>query len=385
MACINSNKLLYVVTYDTNNPKVEIIESTAVLQQKWKSNKDFFYIQFSNDLSFKIFDIADLVPQNDFLQIKDPNSNVYLMLDNALEYFYSSADSIYENIVIKHNVPAEKIIFLSAVPTMHEHIKKLAAKYNLPEIKLDWFNLFETNGQNAIRLSPGFETLQKKQKYEKAFICLNRRWRLHRPLMITLLKDKGLMDRGYISFAPSDDNMDWKTAYSRLKMMYANHSLINPILERNEDIIKMPPLYLDQTDLVTNRAEHEETINEYYLNTYFSLINETTYHEGVPFFSEKTFKAIGMGHPFVVATTPNSLQYLRKLGYRTFHPFIDESYDQIMDDGKRMVAIVNEAERLSKMDKQEFKNWRVNVKPIVEHNKRLLKSKRDNSTPVNYN
>jgi hypothetical protein len=166
--------------------------------------------------------------------------------------------------------------------------------------------------------------------------------------------------------------------------LYRDHDRIKPILERNKDVVDTPPLYLDTEDLVTNRAEHETSINDYYARTYFSVINETTYHEGVPFFSEKIFKAIGIGHPFVIATAPNSLKYLRELGYKTFHPFINESYDTIDDHGDRMISIVNEIERLCKMDKNEFKSWRSNIEPIVKHNKMILDNKKIITKPMNY-
>jgi hypothetical protein len=202
--------------------------------------------------------------------------------------------------------------------------------------------------------------------------------------MFTLLKDRNLLDQGYVSFAPSDDGWNWNTAYNRLMSLYRDHDRIKPILERNKDVVDTTPLYLDTEDLVTNRAEHETSINDYYARTYFSVINETTYHEGVPFLSEKTFKAIGIGHPFIIATAPNSLKYLRELGYQTFHPFIDESYDTIDDHGDRMISIVDEIERLCKMDKNEFKSWRSNIQPIVKHNKMILDTKKIITKPMNY-
>jgi hypothetical protein len=75
---------------------------------------------------------------------------------------------------------------------------------------------------------------------------------------------------------------------------------------------------------------------------------------------------------------------LRELGYKTFHPFINESYDTIDDHGDRMISIVNEIERLCKMDKNEFKSWRSNIEPIVKHNKMILDNKKIITKPMNY-
>lgn len=384
MTCVNTNNIPYLITYDPSNPQNVRIKPNVGVHAKLTDSRDFYYIQFSNDQSFKVFDIKELIPEDIFNKIKDNLSNLFLVLDNGLEYFYSCADSIYKDIVIKHNIPAEKIIFLSAVPTMHEYVSGCAKKYNLPQIKVDWFSLFESTGQDAARKSQNVSVLEKKQKYERAFLNLNRRWRLHRPLMFTLLKDKGLLDKGYVSFAPADDNQNWNTAYAKLLSHYGSHGNIKPILDRNADVINTKPMYLDTEDLVTNRAIHEVSVNNYYSKTYFSLINETTYHEGVPFFSEKIFKAIAMGHPFIVATAPNSFQYLRELGYQTYHPYIDETYDTILDDGDRMIAIVNEVERLCNMNKLEFKEWRAGISSIAKRNKLVLTRKQNITRPMNY-
>ena len=91
-----------------------------------------------------------------------------------------------------------------------------------------------------------------------------------------------------------------------------------------------------------------------------------------------------MHHPFVLATAPNSLQYLKQLGYNTFHPYIDESYDEIVDDGDRMIAIVNEVKRLCEMSKEEYKVWRLAVSKICEKNRNVMKRKNKFSKPMNY-
>jgi hypothetical protein len=142
--CINTDNLLYVKTYSLHDKEVIRIDRNVGYYAKENVDYDFFYIQFSNADSFSMFSIDDIVPKDVLDRIRD--KKVFLMLDNGLEHFYECADAIYRDIVIKHNIPAQQIIFLSAVPTMHEHVKHLALKLQLPEIKVDWFSLFEATG-----------------------------------------------------------------------------------------------------------------------------------------------------------------------------------------------------------------------------------------------
>tara|TARA_E500000081_G_scaffold40017_1_gene43605 strand:- start:9367 stop:10518 length:1152 start_codon:yes stop_codon:yes gene_type:complete len=381
--CINTDNLLYVKTYSLHDKEVIKIDRNIGYYAKENVDYDFFYIQFSNADSFSMFSIDDIVSKDILDRVKD--KKVFLVLDNGLEHFYECADAIYRDIVIKYNIPAEQIIFLSAVPTMNTHVAQLAKKLKLPEIKVDWFSLFEATGKDAAK--KGTVALPKKKNYNKKFLLLNRRWRLHRPLLITLLRSRNLLDQGYISFAPSDDGHNWNTVYPRLQAMYNNHNRISKILSDNADVKNLKPMYLDTEDLVTNRAMHEDSISKYYVETYFSIVSETTYHEGTPFLSEKIFKAIAMGHPFIIVTAPNSLQYLKALGYKTYSPFIDESYDSIQDDGDRMLAILDQIEKLCSMPKKTLrKQWLPNVRTIANHNRNLLLKNysKDLCVPMNY-
>ena len=55
------------------------------------------------------------------------------------------------------------------------------------------------------------------------------------------------------------------------------------------------------------------------------------------FVTEKTVKPIRAGIPFVVVGSVNFLRTLRKLGFKTFAPWIDESYDAEPDEHKRII------------------------------------------------
>ena len=56
----------------------------------------------------------------------------------------------------------------------------------------------------------------------------------------------------------------------------------------------------------------------------------------VGFLTEKTFKPLMYGHPFVLVTHPGALERLRRLGFETYPEWFDEEYDDIGDSAERI-------------------------------------------------
>lgn len=89
--------------------------------------------------------------------------------------------------------------------------------------------------------------------------------------------------------------------------------------------------------------------------------------------TEKTWKCIACKKPFIVATTPFFLEGIKQLGFKTFSPFIDESYDEITDNKQRLDMVVNESIRISKLPIDEYNQILINCKDICEYNYDMLK------------
>lgn len=382
MTCVNIKQIPYLVAYDPNNAKLHIVESSAGISARNNPEFNYWYCQISCHNSFSCFNINDIMSPEIMQKIK--NKELFLVIDNGLEPFLRSADGIYLNLVIKENIPAEQIIIMSSVPTMIDHVKQLARELQLPEIKVEWFSLFEWSLRDYVlhseKLLP--QTLEKKS-YNKKFINFNRRWRLHRPLLVMILRDRDLIKHGYVSLGESDlPGGNWGRKINELQRYYKDAPQILEIINRNHDIVDMPSLYLDTMDLVTNRAEQTDSTNSYYRDSYFSVITETTYHtdsgyDGVPFLSEKVFKAIAMQHPFILVTAPNTLQYLKKLGYKTFSSIIDESYDTELNDAARIIKIANEIQRLCNLSETELDSFLESARKICSYNHKILKYQRN--------
>lgn len=80
--------------------------------------------------------------------------------------------------------------------------------------------------------------------------------------------------------------------------------------------------------------------------TAISVVLETVFDQRIHL-TEKTLRPIACGHPFILAAGPGSLKLLEHYGFKTFSPWINESYDLESDPDKRLQMIVDEMHRLS--------------------------------------
>jgi hypothetical protein len=110
-------------------------------------------------------------------------------------------------------------------------------------------------------------------------------------------------------------------------------------------------------------------IPKIYEDTYFTIIGETNYEYAVNELTEKTFKPILAGHPFVLVGTPGIYQHLHDLGYKTFDGLIDESFDKVKDANLRIMKIGESIKNLCESDLDKFLKL---AKPICEHNQKTF-------------
>lgn len=97
------------------------------------------------------------------------------------------------------------------------------------------------------------------------------------------------------------------------------------------------------------------------------LITETVATGRRHHLTEKTFKPIALGMPFVMVGTKGSLEYLRSYGFRTFEGIWDESYDLAEDDVRieRIASLLRSLDELPQEAKQDLFDQ---CKEIIEHN-----------------
>lgn len=142
------------------------------------------------------------------------------------------------------------------------------------------------------------------------------------------------------------------------------------------------PKLIDMSD-VTNPFPKQ--IFDLYETSYINVILETeisNVYSGITI-TEKTYKAIAAQKPFLIYGPPNALKVLQNEGFKTFHPFINEEYDKIIDQNERLLFLVKELERINSLTCHEFTELIKNLNKIANHNKKifdLLAIKNKNNT-----
>jgi hypothetical protein len=219
---------------------------------------------------------------------------------------------------------------------------------------------------------------------KKSFLCYNRVPRFHRVMMYAYASRHGWINNSYFSLELVDsldyhkfssmDISDTEIYYPYMK------SWIQDEIQKNNF-----PLRINLNDDDNNRLILRDDDLLHFHNTCLSIVTETFFFypkEGKDsyltvnignesssgFLSEKTFKPIIAKHPFIMVGRPGFLSLLKNCGYKTFHPFIDETYDIIEDDYERMNHINNEIVRLNNFTEKEWLTWQEGVKNIVEYN-----------------
>ena len=98
------------------------------------------------------------------------------------------------------------------------------------------------------------------------------------------------------------------------------------------------------------------------------LVTETVADGRRHHITEKTFKPIALGMPFVLVGTQGSLEYLRSYGFKTFGHIWDESYDTIADPHERIQAVAGLLKSLCDLSPEErIALFRV-CRETIEHN-----------------
>jgi len=163
----------------------------------------------------------------------------------------------------------------------------------------------------------------KIKDYCLAFNSLNRAHRNHRTEHLYFLAEnklQGLISGGAWFDTHSIDVPTYQTVdYNHYKTVLTDNY----------------PKTVDVLDLV-NQVPNLINNLEIYENSQLTVVTESHFDQtGGLFITEKTFRPLLVGHPFMVLGQKGTLKKLRSWGFITDFDGIDQSYDDVVDDSER--------------------------------------------------
>jgi len=253
---------------------------------------------------------------------------------------------IIENWRIESNLPEDSIYYVTGNYLIQDIIKQKGLKFQgRPIHYFEPWNRYDDS--DIIKFNP------IDDKY--LFLSYNRNPRPQRIQLLLIMLKENLFHRGWISlneliYPPMpDDNMD---DFNYLK--------------------DNTPFVIDtRYDLFYNLAIN--ITKEDHEKTFISLITESLADDNTLFFSEKIWKPIMVGHPFLLYGTQYSLKLLKEWGFKTFDRWFDESYDNEPDRVIRAQMIVKELKKFENKSIEEIKSIRNEMDEICKFNQNHYK------------
>lgn len=343
----------------------ELEESTNIQKNSYYITSFFEFTQNNK--------IKDIILSNNFLKIivdcsQEGNADI-----GEFESFF--------NFYKQNSLDINNLIFVTNNSNINKLTKFEFRDYNFNVIHYPgFFNILNEPMNNSKHLlqKTNWNTDFKKKSLEYLsiddlksqspttdFLVLNRSVRHHKLKFLEKIWLKNFFSEYDIRYTLLNMNCDYK----EFNMDFRKY-IFGPL---GDNFKKTLP---DETNLPPKRQIGYDGLNPKWLfDSKVNLVTESIYtddetrYSDVIHISEKTWRCLSYGVPFVVISTKNTLKKIREYGFKTFNTCIDESYDEMSDD-IRMDGVIKAAkELLEKWDSEE-------VQKICHYNRELYKNKK---------
>lgn len=255
----------------------------------------------------------------------------------------------FDQLCVQHCLPTDCYRFVSA----NGAADQLSQFYYFP----DHENFFKYVNRHQSSGTIGTHTRSR------SFTALSRTHKWWRATCMSQFREQGFLNNSFWSYNTKclvgdlpEDNPICMTDHEQTVM---------------QDFITNGPYFCD-SDNVDAHNDHRVVPEHLYTDSYCNIVLETLFdadQSGGAFITEKTYKCIKFGQPFVIVGAVGSLQALRADGYRTFDHAIDNSYDTIVDNTDRWIAIKRTVEKIKQ---QDLYQWYLSCVPDLLHNQQVF-------------
>jgi hypothetical protein len=309
-----------------------------IIHQLIDENKDFDFsgIQVNGKIFSEDISMVDTYLPLIVNEYKDKVNKFILVTD------YGEAFSSKESHVIEESLVNKKVIkYFKENNLLHRLVWRgngLNPQFK-PHVKFEPISFWlGRNIEHCVDITP--------RKFEYNFLSLYRGFKQIREDFHNFLQESGVLT---------------KTLYS-----YNSEYIFDEVSKWTND-------YMVSLDDKSVTASMLMKPGPYYLNTFCSIVYEALWSEKVVFPTEKLNKCLMVGHPFVIVSTPRYLANIKKIGFKTFDKWWDESYDDEPNNKIRFEKLKKLVLELSKWDLKKCEEVYIDMIPTLIHNQNLVK------------
>jgi hypothetical protein len=218
-------------------------------------------------------------------------------------------------------------------------------------------------------------TVSKKSKYLADFLLGGQT--PNRVNTLRFLKENNLVDRCLVNLrsrqhrwgkdGSDTPDLPEDEVYTSSKIPGLDPAGFENCYNANGDIFTMRPLTTERSIFYSHLIPWK-----IYENTMLSFVSETETFSDSVFFTEKTVKPLLAQRLCIFSSGQNALESLRQHGFRTFSPWIDESYDKIEHKKLRQNATLQSFLEFANRSDCERSKILSEIQPILEHNKNVM-------------
>lgn len=284
-----------------------------------------------------------------------------------------------------YNIASEYTIILSAYRGIERESKKLAKQFNIPPMQViycpyQWCPM----PKDVNEMSSGIEQITYP------YVCLNGIPRAHRIYTLINLQCQDIIDYGLVTLGNPSPQIQLLESNNKNTTNQVNHNIplglhlrtTFPITRINDRIVltsaqqkKFHSMFADliqpRTSQYIDGVSNDDGTRyqpKFLQLALWDLITESVGDYPYSFFTEKTWKAILTKRPFILLGGPNSLEDLKKLGFKTFNQWIDEDYASQTTFANRADLAVTALKPFCTMSSTELQKIYFEMLPVIEHN-----------------
>jgi hypothetical protein len=376
--------------------KLELYEEAIVFGKKNCRDKYIYPIRLSYNLSeFAASDLPNGVKLNGEYFWKCMSAEALLdaqlgksiiFLDYGQENYIDKENFVRLHTALeKSNIPKENIVLAlntfngeEVYNSMFEESEQKLTVKNWPFVVVNTSYHYVLNTDQRVDQEE-FENSRSRIR-NNYFLFKIRRAREHRLILLYCLASAGILEKS-----------DW-SCLSDIDFNEAEIKKISQLVNLDIKQDKIIELHKNIPHSLQSERETYEAVGPWndkhptpYKDSYFYVCSETFVHGDFKSLTEKIFKPIVNFQPFLFLAYKGALATLHNLGFKTFHPYIDESYDLEPDENIRIRMIYDEINRLCSMSKQELHDWYWSMEELLVHNQQhALKLCQDENLTFNF-